>query len=126
MAKVERFEDLECWKAARGLTKLVYDMSRSGPISRDFRFRDQITSAALSTMSNIAEGFGRLSDREFIRFLEISTTSASEVRSISYAAEDQAYWTMKQSSEIRNAAEKVRALNLGLIKYLLNRNKTKC
>jgi four helix bundle protein len=93
MAKVERFEDLNCWKAARALTKLVYELSRSGLLYRDFNMRDQIRSAALSSMSNIAEGFRRMSDKEFIRFLEISTSSADEVNSITYAAEDQGYWT---------------------------------
>lgn len=85
--------------------------------------RDQIRSAALSSMSNIAEGFRRMSDKEFIRFLEISTSSADEVNSITYAAEDQSYWTEEQSSQARKSAEKVIALNLGLIKYLLRKGK---
>lgn len=123
MAKVERFEDLNCWKAARELTKLVYELSRSGLLWRDFNMRDQIRSAALSSMSNIAEGFRRMSDKEFIRFLEISTSSADEVNSITYAAEDQSYWTEEQSSQARKSAEKVIALNLGLIKYLLRKGK---
>ena len=85
--------------------------------------RDQVRSAALSSMSNIAEGFRRMSDREFIRFLEISTSSSDEVSSISYAAEDQGYWTEDQASQVRKSAEKVIALNLGLIKYFLNKRK---
>lgn len=123
MAKVERFEDLNCWKAARELTRLVYELSRNGPLWRDFNMRNQIRSAALSTMSNIAEGFRRMSDREFIRFLEISTSSADEVASVSYAAEDQTYWVEEQSTRVRKSAEKVIALNLGLIKYLIRKRK---
>ncbi len=72
-------------------------------------------------MSNIAEGFRRMSDREFIRFLEVSTSSADEVCSITYAAEDQGYWTDDQVLQIRRLTEKVIALNLGLIRYLLSK-----
>jgi four helix bundle protein len=123
MAKIDRFQDLNCWKAARELTRLVYALSRSGPLWRDFNMRDQVRSAALSSMSNIAEGFRRMSDKEFIRFLEISTSSADEVMSISYAADDQTYWTEEQSSQVRQLADKVIALNLGLIKYLIRKRK---
>ncbi len=123
MAKIDRFQDLNCWKAGRELTRLVYALSRSGPLWRDFNMRDQVRSAALSTMSNIAEGFRRMSDKEFIRFLEISTSSADEVMSISYAADDQTYWTEEQSAQVRQLADKVIALNLGLIKYLIRKRK---
>lgn len=123
MAMVKRFEELNCWVAARALTKAVYEMSKHGLIARDFNMRDQVRSAALSSMSNIAEGFRRVSDREFIRFLEISTSSADEVASISYAAEDQMYWTEEQTSSLRKSTEKVIALNLGLILYLRKRGK---
>jgi len=123
MAKIDRFQDLNCWKAARELTRLVYALSRSGPLWRDFNMRDQVRSAALSSMSNIAEGFRRMSDKEFIRFLEISTSSADEVMSLSYAADDQTYWTEEQSSQVRQLADKVISLNLGLIKYLLSKRK---
>ena len=107
MAKVERFEDLECWRAARELTRVVYALCRTGPIAKDFEMSRQVRGAALSSMNNIAEGFGRMSDREFVRFLEISTASASEVCSISYAAEDQSYWTAEESRFVRTSAEKV-------------------
>lgn len=125
MSKVERFQDLNCWKVARELTRMVYFLSKSGPIRTDFNRRNQVRSAALSTMSNIAEGFRRMSDREFIRFLEVSTSSADEVCSITYAAEDQVYWTDDQVLQIRRLTEKVIALNLGLIRYLLSKKKGK-
>lgn len=64
-----------------------------------------------------------MSDKEFIRFLEISTSSADEVMSLSYAADDQTYWTEEQSSQVRQLADKVISLNLGLIKYLLSKRK---
>lgn len=122
MSRIERFEELNCWRAARELTKVVYELSRNGPISRDFNMKDQARRAALSSMSNIAEGFRRMSTREFIRFLEVSTASADEVCSLSYAAEDQSYWASDEAAHVRRSAEKVIALNLGLIKYLRERN----
>lgn len=70
MAKIERFEDLDCWKAARVLVSSTYKLTYEGPVTKDFNFIDQVRSAALSVMSNIAEGFGG-SDREFINFLRI-------------------------------------------------------
>ncbi len=118
MAKVERFEDLICWQEARNLVKLVYEASNEGSMAKDFDMRGQIRRAAISTMNNIAEGFGRYSKKEFIRFLEISSASASEVKSVSYAALDLNYWNQETVTRIQNKAESVKSLDLGLIKYL--------
>lgn len=82
--KVERFEDLDCWKASRVLGNFVYEISSGGALSKDFSTREQLRRTALSAMNNIAEGFGRFSDKEFIRFLEISQASGQEVRSMTY------------------------------------------
>lgn len=124
MAMVERFEDLRCWQEARYLVKIVYEMTAKGEVSRDFGFKDQIRRAALSVMSNIAEGFGRMSRRESIRFYEISSASANEVSSISYAAKDLGYWTDQEVETLHQSIMKIRAMNRKLIKYLLSRNKT--
>jgi len=118
LAKVERFEDLICWQEARNLVKLVYEASNEGSMAKDFDMRGQIRRAAISTMNNIAEGFGRYSKKEFIRFLEISSASASEVKSVSYAALDLNYWNQETVTRIQNKAESVKSLDLGLIKYL--------
>ncbi len=118
MAKIENFEDLRCWQEARTLVKMVYTATNENPFSKDFDMRSQIRRAAISTMNNIAEGFGRFSSKEFIRFLEISFTSASEVKSICYAATDINYWTEEAARKIQEKAEHVKALNLGLIRYL--------
>jgi four helix bundle protein len=118
LAKVERFEDLICWQEARNLVRIVYEASNEGPMAKDFDMRSQIRRAAISTMNNIAEGFGRYSKKEFIRFLEISSASASEVKSVSYAALDLKYWDQETVARIQNKAESVKSLDLGLIKYL--------
>jgi four helix bundle protein len=90
--KITRFEDLECWQEARNLVKIVYDAIRDNrALSLDLRFSGQFSSAAVSTMSNIAEGFARQIDKEFARGLWISKASAAEVQSLSYAAYDQNY-----------------------------------
>ena len=80
MSKIERFEDIEAWKQARELTKFIYQLTSSGEFARDFNLRDQIRRAAVSIMSNIAEGFERGGDKEFCRFLRIAKGSAGEVK----------------------------------------------
>ena len=64
--KIRRFEELECWKETRILVRMVYD-SINKKFKRDYRLRNQATAAAVSTMSNIAEGFSRHSNKEFIQ-----------------------------------------------------------
>jgi four helix bundle protein len=70
--KVERFEDLRCWQEARKLVKEVYLASETGKLSKDFDTKSQIKRAALSSMNNIAEGFGKYSSKEFIHYLDIA------------------------------------------------------
>ena len=123
--KIERFEDLEAWQAARVLVSQVYDMTRQAQdTERDYRFRDQITAAAVSVMSNIAEGFSRRTDREFAQFLFISKGSCAEVQSLLYVALDQGYTNKADFQRIYGQAESVARLTSGLITYLL-RNTTK-
>ncbi|MCG2749311.1 MAG: four helix bundle protein [Desulfobulbaceae bacterium] len=81
MKKVERFEDLIAWQKARQLTKEIYKETKGEPFSRDFGLCDQIRSASVSIMSNIAEGFERAGRAEFHQFLVIVKGSAAEVRS---------------------------------------------
>ena len=88
MATIARFEDLICWQKARELTKGVYKAMRG---CRDYGFTDQIQRAAVSVMSNIAEGFERGTQLEFINYLFIAKGSAGEVRAQLYAALDIGY-----------------------------------
>lgn len=117
--KIRRFEEIEAWQEARKLVKLVYQaINRSDKFKKDYRLRDQATSAAVSTMSNIAEGFSRKSNKEFIQFLYISKSSAAEVQSIFYVALDMSYINQEIFQEIYNQADKVSQLDSGFIKYL--------
>jgi four helix bundle protein len=79
--KIRRFEDLEVWQIARDLSVEIYRATQDGKFYKDFGLRDQIRRAAVSVMSNIAEGFDRYSRAEFKQFLSIARGSASEVRS---------------------------------------------
>ena len=116
--KITRFEDLECWQEARILVKMVYRAANNDLLQKDYRLRDQITGAALSAMSNIAEGFDSQSNNEFIRFLRYSRRSISEVQSCTYVAVDQGYITEDERKNIYDQGSKVRRIIDGLIKYL--------
>jgi four helix bundle protein len=93
MPRIRRFEDLEAWKIARATVQDIYTVSRKGAFSRDFGLRDQICRSAVSVMANIAEGFERDGDREFVNYLSIAKGSAGETRSLLYVAMDQGYIT---------------------------------
>ena len=84
--QVTRFEDLVAWQKARELRKCIYRASADRPFWLDFAMRDQIRAAALSIMSNIAEGFERNRLAEFLYFLRVAKASCGEVRSQLYAA----------------------------------------
>ncbi|MBI4094628.1 MAG: four helix bundle protein [Candidatus Liptonbacteria bacterium] len=88
MSTIEKFEDLICWQKSRELVKEVY---RALKDSKDYGFRDQIQRAAVSVMSNIAEGFERGTAQEFLNYLFIAKGSAGEVRSQLYVALDNQY-----------------------------------
>ncbi len=91
MGRIERFEDLVAWQKARELTKEVYLVTEKGAFGKDFPLRDQIRRAALSVMSNIAEGFDRGGRSEFHQFLVVAKASCAEVRSQLYVALDVGY-----------------------------------
>jgi four helix bundle protein len=116
--KITRFEDLEGWQEARILVKAVYEATKAEAFRKDLRLSGQIQAAATSSMANIAEGFIRRSNREFIQFLFIAMSSAAEVQSHMYVAIDQGYVSQDKFDEIYNQAEKTSRLISGLINYL--------
>jgi four helix bundle protein len=116
--KIERFEDIEAWKSGRELTKAVYEACRGARFSRDFGLVDQVRRAAVSITSNIAEGFERGGDREFIQALAVAKGSCGEVRSQLYVALDEQYISQTQFDELTEQALAVSRLIGGFIKYL--------
>ena len=89
--KIEKFEDLIAWQKARKLTKEVYKVTNREKFARDYGLKDQIQRAAVSCMSNLAEGFERGGMVEFHRFLVIAKGSCAELRAQLYVAVDVGY-----------------------------------
>jgi four helix bundle protein len=89
--KVNSFEDLKVWKDSRILVKSIYQLTSNGKFNKDFGLREQIQRASVSIMNNIAEGFERNNNKEYIKFLGYSKGSAGEVRSMLYVATDLGY-----------------------------------
>ncbi|MGB1250538.1 MAG: four helix bundle protein [Candidatus Promineifilaceae bacterium] len=104
MARIKQFEDLIAWQKARLLTRKIYDVTRMGDFSKDFGLRNQIQRAAVSTMSNIAEGFERGSSADFHRFLIIAKASCGEVRSQLYIALDVGYLSDNEFRDLMSLA----------------------
>jgi four helix bundle protein len=113
MAVVKRFEDLIAWQEARKLSSAINSMTRSGSLERDYALRDQLRRAALSVMTNIAEGFDCESRTEFARFLVIARRSAVEVQSLLYSALDDGH--------ISHDTFQTHYEHTGRTRYLINR-----
>jgi four helix bundle protein len=118
MASLRRFEDFDAWQKARELTREVYGFSKTVPLARDFGLRDQMRRAAVSVMSNIAEGFERGGTAEFLQFLAVSKASAGEVESQLYVALDQKYISEEQFRSVRQTTASTKRLIAGLMNYL--------
>ena len=118
MAKIEKFEDMLSWQRTRELTKRVYQVSKVGGFAKDFELRGQMRSASISVMSNIAEGFERGGDKEFIQFLSTAKGSCGEVRSQLYVALDQSYITPVEFEGLSSDALEVSRLVAGFMSYL--------
>ncbi len=102
MVTIQKFEDLICWQKARALTKFVYEISRFQHFETDKGLQDQIRRAAVSVMSNIAEGFDRATKYELINYFYIAKGSCGEVKSQLYIALDSGYIDM---SKFRNGIQ---------------------
>ena len=118
MSTIEKFEDMEVWQHARSIAKAVYIHSKQGQFSKDYGLRDQIQRAAVSIMSNIAEGFERGTNKEFIQFLFIAKGSAGEVRSQLYIAFDLGYIEKDEFEKLNAELLSISQQLSGFIKYL--------
>lgn len=106
MPTITRFEDIEAWKTARELTRRVYALTEQGQFSKDFGLKNQIQRAAVSVMSNIAEGFESRTQAQFLVYLGHSKASAGEVRCQLYVALDLKYLTEEQFNQVFDLADK--------------------
>jgi four helix bundle protein len=116
--KITRFEDLECWQEAREVVNRVYRVCGVEAFNRDYSLIDQIRRASVSAMANIAEGFSRRGNREFIQFLFVAKSSAAELQSHLYVALDREYITKQQFEELYSETDKIQRQLSNFIKYL--------
>jgi four helix bundle protein len=115
---IERFEDMSVWKESRAIVRQIYSISKYDKIIKDFGFKEQFQRAAVSIMSNIAEGFERKSNKEFSQFLFVAKGSAGEVRSLSYVAKDIGYIDEKTFLSLQERLIKLSKQLSAFIKYL--------
>ena len=113
-SRIARFEDLIAWQKARELTREIYRISRQGAFAKDFGLSGQIQRAAVSIMSNIAEGFERGGRGEFHQFLSTAKASCAEVRSQLYIALDNSYLDQAKFDELLAQSEEVARIVGGL------------
>ena len=116
--KIKKFEEIEVWKEARKLVTMVYELTNKPLFKRDFGLKEQIQRAAVSCMSNIAEGFDGGTNQQFIQYLVYTRRSSSEVQSELYVALDRKYITQNDFDTAYAQASKVGRLANGFISYL--------
>ena len=115
MEKVKRFEDLEVFQRARVLCKEIYRITRGEPFKNDFRFVQQIRAAAGSVMDNIAEGYERDGNKEFVNFLYIAKGSCGEVKSQLLRASDVGFIEKEIYGELSQQCMEIGKLLFSLI-----------
>ncbi|RPI18602.1 MAG: four helix bundle protein [Ignavibacteriae bacterium] len=120
MSKINRFEDILAWQKARELTSDLYKVMECGKFQKDFTLKNQMLGAALSIMLNIAEGFGRRTNKEFVNFLGYAHGSTAEVQSALYVALDQKYYDLDKFNSFYEKCDEVSKLIMGFMKYLEN------
>jgi len=125
MSRIERFEDLIAWQKARALANQVYRITKLGSFAKDFGLAGQMQKAAVSVMSNIAEGFERGGRGEFQQFLSIAKASCAEVRSQLYIAFDIGYLDQTKFNEIIEQAEEVARIVGGLRASVAKQRRTR-
>jgi four helix bundle protein len=118
--KAKTFEDLKVWQDSRDFVKSIYELTASNNFAKDYGLKDQIQRAAVSIMNNIAEGFERNNNKEFVVFLKYSKGSAGEIRSMLYVALDLNYISKSTFDEYYKNVIKIITQISNFIKYLKN------
>lgn len=118
MAGITRFEEIEAWKTARQITMSIYEMTEHGAFAKDYGLKDQIRRAAVSVMSNIAEGFESRTNTQFVNYLGHAKGSSGEVRSQLYVALDLKYVSQDQFDKAFELADKASRQIRRFIEYL--------
>jgi len=122
MGTIKQFENIQAWQKARELVREIYQACTEGRLSRDFGLKDQLCRAAVSSMSNIAEGFARNSDNDFAHFLDIARGSVMEVQSLLYVASDVGYIGKNEFERLDTMSSEVSLLIGSFTSYLRQRH----
>lgn len=118
MATLTKFEDIKAWQKARFFCNEIFTICEETKLSKDYKLKEQINGSSGSIMDNIAEGFGRGGNLEFIQFLEISHASACESQSQLYRIADRKYVTAEKFKDLYDVVEEIKRMIIALIKYL--------
>ena len=122
MGTIKQFENIQAWQKARELVREIYQACTEGRLSRDFGLKDQLCRAAVSSMSNIAEGFARNSDNDFAHFLNIARGSVMEVQSLLNVASDVGYIGKNEFERLYTMRSEVSLLIGSFTSYLRQRH----
>ena len=125
MAKIERFEDIIAWQKAMELCDLVYKSTNTDSFSRDYALKDQIRKSAISVPSNIAEGFEREGNNQFIYFLLTAKASCGELRTQIHIAQNNNYINETEFQKLYSLTIEVSKMISGFVSYLRANKKTK-
>lgn len=118
MPTFRRIEDIQAWQKARQATRMIYELTGNGMFAKDFGLRNQIQRAVVSIMANIAERFGRRSDKEFANFLNMAHGSVSETQSHLYVALDLGYIDQTSFTKVYDLLDEVSRMTLTLAQHL--------
>ena len=118
MSKQKQFEELEVWKCSKELAVLLYQLTEDGGFKKDYGLKDQLRRAGVSIVSNIAEGFERNGNKEFIQFLSIAKGSAGEIRAQLYIAKDLNYLSEEAFISLESKVRSISKMLSGFINYL--------
>ena len=124
MAGIGRFEEIDAWKEARDLARVVYHVTSLASFNKDIELRKHMRRASVSVMANIAEGFDAASNREFLKFLGYALRSATEIQSHLYVALDQGYVDQKMFGSLQEKTVTVKNLIGGFMRYLRSRTRS--
>jgi four helix bundle protein len=118
MAGVRRYEDLVVWRLSYELQREVFAITETGPVTRDFSFRNQIRDASASGPRNIAEGFGRFNPADFARYLEIAKGSLTETHQHLRDGRDRGYFSEPDCARLSKLTGRAAKAAISLIRYL--------
>jgi four helix bundle protein len=118
MAIAKRYQDLVCWQLADELEQLVFELTATGPASKDFKFRDQIRDSSSSATRNMAEGFGRYRPADFAKFLTIARSSLMETHNSAGAGFKKGYFSAENTDKMQRLAARSGKAATRLIEYL--------